>query len=164
MAILMLVKGNQAHGDWKFAGDVVGVFEDDHIFTPSELASSEFITIKGTRALVVSKLKELDVQYTTAYYNPNTDSWSFVDPFVDGQEEKEVWSPGGNPLKWYFLEVPFVYRWNVDSLTAEEKQLLETIDITNPSVDNAVKKLMKDLVVANPSNGVEATDLRNKTP
>ena len=162
MAILVLISTNQIREPFQFLGDVVGIYEDDYPFTPSVLERFDFLTIRGTREDVERRLQELDVQYAAAYLNPATGKYQFDDPMTEGVQQIQVWSAGDN--KWYQVVEPFKFRFNIGTLTAEEKQLLSTIDIFNPSVDAAAKKIIKDLLAANPANGEEVRDLRNKTP
>lgn len=163
MAILVILKSNQA-GSYGFTGDIVGIFEDDHPFSPAELASSEFLTIQGSAEAVSQRLQELDVDYAEAYWNPSTEVWQFTDPLLDETPPKTVWTPGGNPLRWYELVAPFKYRWSIGDLTEQEKEQLSTIDIFHPAVESAVKRVMKDLIATNPDNGTEIVDLRNLVP
>jgi len=161
MAILMLISTNQVREPFQFLADVVGIFEDSHSFTPSELERFDFITIMGGRDDVANRLNELDVKYAQAFFNETNSRWQFDDPMVTTQII-EVWSPDNRT--WYQVVEPFKFRWNIGQLTAEEKQLLATFDIFHPSVESAARKLMKDLIAANPANGNEIKDLKNQTP
>jgi len=161
MAIIMLISNYNVNEPYQYLNDIIGVFSDDHIFTQNELDRFLFLTINGSVADVHARINQVKPQIAECYLN-NVGKWVFPmpDPVVD---QKQVWRAPGDRY-WYNLVQPFKFPCNVGELTAEERQLLETIDINNPSVDSAIKKIVKDLVVANPENGIEEKDLRNLNP
>jgi len=86
--------------------------------------------------------------------------------FDDGDEQDQgvIWVfrlEGSN--KWYRVDNKFKFPVNIGSLTPEEKQLLETVDINNPAVDSFIRKLIKDITVLS-NNDVEIKELRNTNP
>ena len=157
----MIISTDQVREPYQFMGDVVAIFEDDHSFSDRELAAFDFITIMGGADDVSARLSELDINYATAYWNTVTEKWQFIDP-MNSNQTIEVWSP--NDRTWYGVVDPFKFRFSISGLTPEEKQLLATLDIFHPSVESAVRKMMKDLIQANPANGTEVKDLKNQTP
>ena len=78
-------------------------------------------------------------------------------------DHTRVWKSEASDKKWYFLVNDFKFPINVGDLTAEEKQLLQTYDITHPSIGSFIKKVRKELA-DDPANNVEVFDLRNTNP
>jgi len=79
-------------------------------------------------------------------------------------EFKEVWRPAGTDVKkWYDLVNDFKFHINIGELTPEEKQLLQTYDITHPSITSFINKIVKD-IASDLANSVEETDLKNTLP
>ena len=162
MAIVLLVSTNQVNEPYQYENDMISVFPDGHQFSDYELARFGFVTINGSVADVEAKLYQIKPQIGVALMGTDG-NWTFDRSEPTTGEELEVWSyPGANPLRWFKYVVPFKYDFNLGQLTAEEKQLLESIDINHPSVDSAIRKIVKDLAV-DPANNEVVQELQNQT-
>ena len=158
VAILMIVSGNQVNEPYSYENDLICVFADDWQFTQNELDRFEFITVAGSVVDVEARLEQLKPVIGVAVMgNDGKLTFDFSSPNTG--EEIEVWTNMVPPINWYRLVEPFYHFANIGILTAEEKQLLATIDINNPSVDSYIKKIIKDLSV-NPLNNVVVKELK----
>ena len=163
MAILMLINADTAVNDLQYLFDVVNIYEDDHTFTPTELERYDFLPVNGTKAEVEAFLSSALPKFADAYLWDDDNKWHFSDE-TDGEilDEVQVYQLE-NDTRWYKYIVEFRFPVNVGALTAEEKQLLASYDITHPSVDNFVRKIIKDLA-ADPANQEEIKDLKGDQP
>lgn len=158
MAVLLLISTDQINEPYNYEDDVIEVFEDDHQFTPNELEVFEFLTVNGSKADVEAKLNQLKPVIGVALMGTDG-KWTFDRGEPITGEEMEVWTNMLNPIRWYEYVVPFKYVANIGTLTAEQKQLLATIDINHPSVDSAIRTVLKDLSV-NPANNEVVKELQ----
>jgi len=158
MAIILLVSTDQINEPFNYENDMIAVFEDDWTFTQHELEVFKFLTVMGSKADVEARLNQLKPVVGTALMGTDG-KWTFDRSAPNTGEEIEVWSNMVPPINWYILVEKFNYIANVGSLTVEEKQVLATIDINHPSVDSAIKKILKDLS-ANPLNNVAVKELK----
>lgn len=158
MAIILLVSTDQINEPFSYENDVIDVFEDDWTFTQHELEVFEFITVKGSKADVEARLNQLKPVVGVALMGTDG-KWTFDRQVPNTGEEIEVWTNMALPINWYKLVEKFYHLLNVGPLTAEEKQLLATIDINQPSVDSVIKKIVKELSV-NPLNNVSVKELK----
>lgn len=160
MAKLMIAPLNQADDEWTFQNDILGVYEDSHIFSSYEQNIYDFLTVSGTRQDVQQRLSQIQPRVAVAYDVGG--KWTFEEPNPVG-ETLDVWTPNDGK-NWYQLKEAFRFPVNIGVISAEEKQFLTTFDINHPSVDATVKKLAKNLVDANPENSVHIKSLRNQEP
>jgi hypothetical protein len=141
---------------------VVGVYSDTHVFSDTEIIKFDVLRVGGSVADVQRRIQQLSPIVTMAYKWKSDNKYHFGMPndpdVVIG--EIEVFQVS---KRWYKAVSNFKFRVNVAMLTAEEKQLLETIDINNPSVDSYIKKTVKDYTLL-PGNNVEIVELRNTVP
>lgn len=161
MAILLLVNTDQINEPYSYEDDIISVFEDGWTFTQTELDTFAFITVGGTKGDVEARLNQLKPVIGIALMGTNG-NWTFDRQVPNTGEEIEVWTNMVPPINWYKLVEKFHHIANVGPLTAEEKQLLATIDINHPSVDSVIKKILKDLSV-NPLNNVAVKELKGDT-
>jgi hypothetical protein len=155
----MIIKTETAKDGLQYIGDIVAVFPDSHIFSSTELAVFDFLTISGTVEDVKALFNEILPRIETAYLWPDGDYyWDDTDS-IDSIDVFRL--EGSN--KWYRLDNDFKFPLNAGDLTPEEKQILETTDINHPSVTNFIRKIVKDLVVLS-GNDVEIKELRNTEP
>jgi hypothetical protein len=161
MAIIALIASQQVNEPFNYLNDVIEVFDDDHTFTQYELDNFQFLTINGSRADVEAKVEQIKPTIAVAVKN-SQGKWTF-DYSQGTGEEIEVWSNLLPPINWYEYNESFKYPLNVEELTAEEKQLLATLDINHPSVDSAIKKIVKDLSVLQ-TNNTEIKELKGDMP
>ena len=163
MAILLLVNNETIRDGLQYLGDVVGVFPDDHKFSDTELLKFDTLTVKGSVADVRLRLEQITPTPGIAYLWESDNKYHWRIP-EDGAplEAIDVFQVEGS-TRWYKAENDFKFPVNIDGLTQEEKQLLATIDINNPSVDSFIKKIVKDILVLS-GNDVEIKDLRNTSP
>jgi hypothetical protein len=104
-------------------GDLVGIFEDSHIFSELEHKEFEIVKVPGyTRAELKEGLRQLRPPEQKIYRKGN--NWSFDDSAKDADEIKEAWQHTDG--KWYFLEKPDKYGLSLDNLTAIDKEKLES--------------------------------------
>ena len=162
-SIVMLINNETAKDGLQYLNDVVGVFPDTHQFSGTELEKFNFLTISGTVEDVKAVLKRIKPRIETAYLLASDMKYHWVeDGDIDPVEVIEVFQVEGSN-KWYKLINDFKFPVNLAGLTPEEKQLLETIDINNPSVDSFIRKIIKDVSVLS-GNNIEVKELRNSTP
>ena len=163
MAITMLINNETTRDGLQYLNDLVGVFPDDHQFSPTELSNFSFLTVGGSVEDVKTRISQITprVEYCVLWQSDNKYHW-LDDGDNDPLETIEVYQIEGSN-KWFKLVNAFKFPVNVDELTPEEKQLLETVDINHPSVDSFIRKIAKD-VAALPDNDIEVKELRNSEP
>jgi len=162
MSIISIISLDQVNEPRNYENDIIEVHDDAHQFTDYELSRFEFLTVNGTKADVEAKLNQIKPIVGIALMGTDGEL-TFDRSAPNSGEEIEVWSvPDATPIRWYKLVEPFQRLFNVGPLTAEEKQLLETVDINHPSVDSAIKKIVKDLSV-NPANNEVIKELQGET-
>ncbi|MHC4292665.1 MAG: hypothetical protein ACYSTX_00090 [Planctomycetota bacterium] len=163
MAIAMLISSETVRDGCQYVGDVVQIQEDDYVFSETELEKFSFLAINGTRSEVEARLLELLPEKYIAFKWNSDNQWHLQEATAPDYDidEMDVWQPEGSK-RWYELVTSFKFGMNIDSLTPEEKQLLETININHPSVDSFIRKTIKDLA-ALLGNDAEVTDLRNES-
>jgi hypothetical protein len=164
MAILLLIKAETARDGLQYLNDVVGIFNDDHQFSSTELEVFSFLTIKGSRQDVSDRIDQIQPAIEEAYKWESDGEYHWTNP----DEETiidiiDVYWYGLPPKRWTRLDEDFKFPVNVGELTAEEKQVLETVDINHPSVDSFIRKIIKDLDMLS-GNNVEIIELRNSAP
>ena len=163
MAQVLIIKAETARDGLQYLGDIVGVFSDTHVFSSTELDVFGVLIINGTVDDVNARLSQLKPRIEMAYLWESDGKYHWVkDGDLDPLEVIEVFQVEGSN-KWYKLINDFKFPVNLAGLTPEEKQLLETIDINNPSVDSFIRKIIKDVAVLS-GNNVEVKELRNSTP
>lgn len=163
MAQILLIKTETVRDGLQYLGDVVGIFEDSHQFSDHELTVFNVLTVAGSRLDVEAKFDQIKPEVADAYLWESDGEYHWTIPDEGNVlNTREVARPEGNN-KWYLLENRFKFPINVDMLTPEEKQVLETVDINHPSVDAFIKKIAKN-VFALPGNDVEVRELRNTEP
>ena len=160
MAILLLIK-NPNEG-FTYINDMVGVYNDTHQFSATELEHFNFLTINGSRHDVDLLLKQIQPEILFAYWTGS--EWSLqmpdeIDPVVEDIRVYRVESG----KRWYKLVNPFKFLINIGDLSVEEKTLLETYDINHPSVGSFVRKVLKD-ITSDSANNEEIKKLRNVNP
>lgn len=162
MAQLLIIKAETVRDGLQYIGDVVGVFEDSHVFSETEIAKFNVLTVGGSAADVRTRLQQLTPRIEEAYRSSVDEKYHFGMPPEEPLEIIKVYRLEGDS-KWYKAENKFKFPMTVDELTPEEKQLLETVNINHPSVDSFIRKLIKDISVLS-GNDVEIKDLRNTEP
>ena len=60
MAVLVLIKKENARDGVCVEGNVVGVFDDEHKFSEGEVNGFNFLSVKGTKVEVENQLQGLD--------------------------------------------------------------------------------------------------------
>jgi hypothetical protein len=169
MPILLLISNNQVNEPYNYLNDVVGVFADDHPFTPYELDRFEFLDVAvGTNTVeeVQAKLQSIRVRQETAFFWDSTQEWSWEPPVDDDDlvEEAVVWTTASPPVRWYRLVQPLKFLFNVGDLTQNEKDLIAAIDVNHPSVDSYLKKMVKSIERFPENESEEIRDLRGTLP
>ena len=162
MAQLLIIKDETVRAGLQYIGDMVGVFEDSHIFDDNELAKFSTLTVAGSRADVESRINQLrPLEAGAAIWD--TDGKYHFDSEIppEGTVISDYIEVFKIVNKWYHKAVGFKFPINLDGLTPEEKQLLATIDINNPAIDSFINKILKDLLTQ-VGNDVEIKDLRNQ--
>ena len=156
MAQLLIIKTEKE--GLQYIGDVVGVFRDEHIFSSDELEIFNVQTIKGSKTDVKAKLQQLAPVIANAYLHSDGKYYfEESDPYLSMIEVLKI------GIRWYEVKNDFKFNVNVNSLTPEEKQTLETVDIKDLLTDDSIQKMIKDYTLI-PGNDVEIKDLRNKIP
>jgi len=157
MAQILVIKAETARDGLQYIGDIVAVFPDDHIFSATEIAKFSILTIGGSVTDVQTRLDQIKPRIETAYLLPSDNKYHW-----DDGEETAISIINVYQLdnKWFKVENKFKFPITIDSLSPEEKQLLETIDINHPSVDSFINKIVKDITVLS-DNDVEIKELRN---
>ena len=162
MAIIRIISNETRDDQFQYLGDVAGVYPDGFPFSQDELDAFDFLTVNGSKADVEAVLEQIRPTEAKCYLW-NSDNKYHWEPHPDGDDTiQDVYKVEGSK-RWYKLETDFKFPTNVSSLTPEEKQLLETVDINHPSVDSFIRKIIKDFTTQ-PGNDVEINDLRNTDP
>jgi len=162
MAQLLIINAETARDGLQYLGDVVGVFSDDHVFSPTEIEKFDVLTVGGSVEDVRARIDQITPTMAEAYLWASDGIHYWIEPEEGDSENVPVYQVEGS-TRWYIAENDFRFPINVGELTATEKQLLETIDINNPSVDSFIRKLVKDITVLS-GNDVEVKELRNTDP
>ena len=163
MAQLLIIKAETARDGLQYIGDVVGIFPDSHVFSGTELAVFDVLTIGGSVEDVRARVDQIKPRIEEAYLWESDNKYHWLRPDVgNALESIQAYRLEGD-IKWYKAGNDFKFPINVGELTATEKQLLETIDINNPSVDSFIRKLVKDIAALS-GNDVEVKELRNSEP
>lgn len=161
-AQLLLIASETAKDGQQYIGDVVGVFSDSHEFSDHELSVFGVLTVGGSAEEVRAQLDRLKPRIEVAYKWASDGKYHWTESDQKILEAIEVYQRAGD-IRWYKYVSDFTYPVSVDTLTAEEKQLLETIDISSPAVDSFIDKLVKD-ASALVGNNVEVKELKNTAP
>lgn len=163
MAQILIIKSETTKENLQYLGDVVGLYNDNHQFSSTELEKFDVLTINGSVEDVRTRLNQLkpNIQIAYLWESDNEYHWT-EDGDINPVEIIDVYQIEGDN-KWYKLINDFKFPVNVDGLTAEEKQTLETVDINHPSVDSFIRKLIKD-VAALLDNNTEVKELKNTSP
>ena len=163
MAQVLIINSETARDGLQYLGDVVAIIPDSWQPSETELVKFDVITIGGSVDDIQARLMEIEPSTEFCYLWESDGDYHWV---RDGEnvsvEIIEVYQIKGS-RKWYKLINDFKFSRNTNDLTAEEKQILETVDINHPSVDAFIGKLIKD-VVALPGNNVEVRELRGTNP
>lgn len=162
MAIIMLINSETFYDGLQYLNDVVGVFAATHQFSETELTKFNFLTVNGSVEDVKTRLKEICPQIENVYKWVSDNEYHFT-PAPDGDDDIDSISVFRISNKWFRADNDFRFPVNIGELTAEEKQLLETVDINDPAVDSFISKLAKDITALS-GNDVEIKELRNSTP
>lgn len=163
MAIVALINSETAADGLQYIGDIVGVFLDTHQFSPTELQKFNFLTINGSLEDVRARLRQITPRTEDCYLWQSDNKYHWTEP--DGEtilDRIQVFQIEGSN-KWYKLTEDFKFPVNVDRLTPEEKQLLETVNINHASVDSFIRKLAKDITMLS-GNNIEIKELKNSEP
>lgn len=160
MAQILIIKAETVRDGLQYIGDVVGVFPDDHIFSPTELAKFDVLTINGSVDDVNIRLRQIQPRIEDAFLWEDG-KYRWENPPIGIEWIKVYRIEGSN--RWYRMDSLFKFPVSVSRLTPEEKQLLETVDINHPAVDSFIRKLVKDITVL-AGNNVEIKELRNTEP
>ena len=160
MAWLVCVKGDVEPYQYSF--DMISVYEDDQSFPDHYPDSFNMLQVNGTKADVINVMNQIKPEIYDCAREDGGD-WTFG-IVQDPVEFKTVWrSAGSTTKKWYNLINKIKFYINIENLTPEEKQLLQTYDITHSSITSFIKKIAKSLA-DDSANNVEETDLRNTLP
>ena len=162
MAQIAIISTETAKDGLQYIGDVVGVFPDDHQFSATELAKFNFLTVGGSVADVQARLSQLQPRIEMAYQWTSDEKHHWNEPDGEPMDQIQVFRLEGDS-RWYRLDNGFKFPINIDTLSVEEKQLIESIDINHPAVDSFIRKLVKDITALS-GNDVEIKDLRNSEP
>lgn len=162
MAILMLITSSTEKPDIHEIDDVVKIYPDNHVFTPTEEEKYSFLTISGTVSELEAYIRNVMPTRASAYLWESDNEWHFDYPLIGKPlDEIKVYNPGGN--KWYKLDKELRTYVNISDLSELEKLNLTVEGLSHPAALNYVERMMK-----NPfdkiSNQDEIKDLRNQTP
>lgn len=132
MAKLLLISDKTYHVNVNEIGDVVGVFEDSHIFSRAEREAFEILQIKGlSREEVAERLNSSCPEIRFAWKSATTE-WTLSKP-----EEKELWK---NPqTKWCFIEQKHKHLFTCTDMGNDIKTAL-----ADPEIDKASKLVLID--------------------
>jgi len=163
MAKVLLIKLETARDGLQYIGDLVGVYPDSHNFSPHELDVFGVLTINGSVEDINARINQITPQIETAFQWESDGDYHWIYP-EEGNviDTIDVYRIEGDN-KWYKAENDFKFPVNLNGLTPEEKQLLETVDVNHPSVDSFIRKIAKDITTLS-GNDVEVRDLRNSEP
>lgn len=163
MAQVLIVNNETVRDGLQYLGDVIGVYSDNHLFSGTELEKFNILTINGSVDDVNARLEQLMPRIKDAYLWESDDEYHWIEDGDNNPVEIiEVYQIEGDN-KWYKLINDFKFPINLNELTAEEKQLLETVDLNHPSVDSFIRKIIKDITILS-GNNVEVKELRNSQP
>lgn len=156
MAILLLIK-DTPRPPYQYVDDVVEVYDDTHIFTDTEKIQFGFLTVMGSRV-------DVDRAFTNRY--PDIDEAYYVNGkyqrgIVAGAPTIRIWHQKGSQ-NWYRLVNCPKFLRNVSSLTNQDRQDLETIDVNNGQITPIINKMIYNLAL-DPLNTDEIEDLRGFT-
>jgi hypothetical protein len=125
MPHIVLIKN--ADTSLKKVGDLVGVFEDNHIFSDLEQSQYNIREITGfTRQEIVDWLNDNMPERQWLYRMSVANTWTQETP-----EKKQAWNDNGT---WRFLEVTPKYGWNFGTFTAQD-----AADMADPQISRATK-------------------------
>jgi len=162
MAWLVCVRRDDRE-PYQYINDLISIYEDGQSFPDHYPDTFIMLQVNGTKADVKVVLDLIKPQVVECFRPIAGGTWSFIPPDEDW-ENKKVWRPANTSVrKWYNLVNDFKFYINIGSLTPEEKQLLQTYDITHASIASFINKICKD-ISEDPVNNVEETDLKNQTP
>lgn len=162
MAQVACISSENTRDGLQYLGDVVGVFSDDHVFTQHEQEAFDILYVNGSVADVKARLFQLKANTHYAYKWQSDSEYHFTEA-EDPDDTTETIQVYAISNKWYKLVNDFKFVANFADLTAEEKQLLATVDINHPSVDSFISKIVKDYATQ-PGNDVEIIELKNQEP
>jgi len=163
MAQVLIITSETVRDGLQYLGDIVGVYSDSHVFSSTELEKFSVLTISGSVADVTARLNQIKPVVLSAYQFESDGDYHWTDPDYETIINTiKVFRVEGD-RKWYQLVNAFKFPISISSLTPEEKQLLETIDINNPSVDSFIRKIIKDVTVLS-GNNIEIRELRGTHP
>lgn len=163
MAQLVLISPNLFHtGAYKQGlckdGDIVGIFEDSHVFSELEHKEFEIAKIEGyTKTEFKARLNQLKPKEQWVQHKENR--WYVGKPktrqealYID--EVKEVWQHTDG--KWYFLEKKDKYDLSADMLTLPNKLILADKDSPTELREAAISKI-RNRYHLKPENLIEVT-------
>lgn len=161
----MLISSDQINEPYNYLNDLIGVFDDSHQFSDHELTRFNFLNVNGSVVDVNNVLKQIRPVVAPAFKWVTEDEYRFDRPDSSNQGDViEVWQiRDATPNRWYKLVNDFKFPINTNDLTPEEKQLMQTYDITHPSVGSFIKEIAKS-IGSDPANNDEIRDLRNSYP
>jgi len=114
MAQLLLVRTKNT--DYKEVGDIVGIYEDSHAFTPDTLAVLDVMKVEGyTREQLVYYVQGKTPQ-TERVWRSRTTQWTMERP-----EKFDAWDDRGT---WRFLNERPKYEYTIRNMTEEEKAVI----------------------------------------
>ena len=164
MAVLLLIGNDVVNEPYQYLDDVIGIFSDAHVFSQTELVQFNFLYVNGSREDMRDIFIQIKPKIALAFLWVADQKWHFQEPGEgEGEvaETADVWFD--SPIRWRRLVNGFKFIVNVNNLTPEEKQLLETYDINHPSVGAFINKIVKD-ITSDPANSIEIRDLRGLEP
>jgi len=164
MAKALIIKAETERQAVQYIGDLLSVFPDDHVFSDHELSIFGVLKINGSVEDVTARLSQLTPTEATAFKWSSDDKYHFdTEDIPNDVSVLEIIDVFQVDNRWYKKTTGFKFPINIGELTAEEKQLLETIDITHTAVDSFIRKVVKDLTTQI-GNDIEIKELRNDTP
>ena len=106
MAQLLIITEETAKENVQYVGDIVGIFDDSHVFSATEKAKFTIVKVETTGLVLKAQIPQVQ----TAYQAKTTD-WTLERPV-----SKDVWKdPEGNWLE--IVEMPkFKARWESDKI------------------------------------------------
>lgn len=123
MAKLLLISEETMHGnDNRQIGDVVGIFDDAHIFSESEKAVFDIIQVPQSKLI-------LDIQRpkTLFIYKAKTLEWTLEAP-----EEQEAWKDAEGNICEIKTKPTFFTRWENGQLYENFSRFPENTTISIP--------------------------------
>ena len=148
MPQLLLIK--EANTDQKKVGDIVGVFNDAHKFTPYEQMIYYIEYVAGFSSALDLK-RSLPIPERKTIYRMSHTDWSFDPP-----EESEVWKDTDG--KWYCYDRPQKFKLNYYALSSDDRRALALEEI---SKEERIELLAKceNRIKSHPENLIEKSDL-----